>query len=112
MMCILITTRRWLTPPVYTVPVSLQIAIKVDGRNPLARFERAAVLEDQGRLQEALSELLALKACVSLSIFSYTSFVSISCMCSAGRAHQHECPHRGRLQEALSELLALMVRGI
>ena len=39
----------------------VQDAIKVDARNPLARFERAAVLEDQGRLQEALHELTALK---------------------------------------------------
>jgi Tetratricopeptide repeat len=39
----------------------VQDAIKVDPRNPLARFERAAVLEDQGRLQEALHELAALK---------------------------------------------------
>jgi hypothetical protein len=38
-----------------------QDAIKVDAKNPLARFERAAVLEDQGRLQEALHELTALK---------------------------------------------------
>ena len=38
-----------------------QIAINVDARNPLARFERAAVLEEQGRLQEALAELTALK---------------------------------------------------
>ena len=42
--------------------VSAQDAIKVDARNPLARFERAAVLEDQGRLQEALNELVVLKA--------------------------------------------------
>ena len=39
----------------------VQDAIKVDAKNPLARFERAAMLEDQGRLQEALHELTALK---------------------------------------------------
>lgn len=33
----------------------------MDGRNPLARFERAAVLEGTGRLAEALQELATLR---------------------------------------------------
>lgn len=33
----------------------------MDGRNPLARFEKAAVLESTGRLAEALQELAHLR---------------------------------------------------
>lgn len=38
-----------------------QDAIKLDSMNPLARFERAALLEGAGRLAEALQELAMLR---------------------------------------------------
>ena len=39
----------------------MQTAIDLDPKNPLAKFERAAVLVSLERLEEALTELLALK---------------------------------------------------
>lgn len=41
---------------------ALQEAIDLDGKNPLARYERAAVLAAQDRPAEALAELTALRA--------------------------------------------------
>lgn len=40
---------------------ALHVAVQCDGRNPLARYERANVLVSLGALQEALAELTALK---------------------------------------------------
>jgi anaphase-promoting complex subunit 3 len=41
----------------------LQAAINKDPKNPLAKFQKAAVLMAEDRLEEALSELQALKEC-------------------------------------------------
>ena len=41
----------------------LQSAIDADPKNPLAKFEKAAVLMSQEQYQPALAELEALKAC-------------------------------------------------
>ena len=43
-------------------------AIEADPHNPLAKFERAAVLIAQERLQQALEELKALKACLYIYV--------------------------------------------
>lgn len=48
-----------ITPP--TRPPTYNQAIAADPRNPLAKFERAAVLMAEERHREALAELAALK---------------------------------------------------
>lgn len=46
----------------------LQSAIDADPKNPLAKFEKAAVLMSQEQYQPALAELEALKVCCCLHL--------------------------------------------
>lgn len=46
----------------------LQSAIDADPKNPLAKFEKAAVLMTQEQYQPALTELEALKVCCCLHL--------------------------------------------
>ena len=65
----------------------LQSAIDADPKNPLAKFEKAAVLMSQEQYQPALNELEALKVCCcshfSASSTQWAAHRATCCMMAA-----------------------------